>query len=329
MIYIATLPNKFFGRKHFAWQSIDVDYIISHIRSIGLDCQSVEIGDLHDVNLNGNDIIWGATFCNKDIHEYVVDNFNILSRRARVVPRLELFFAYENKGYQHLLGKQLGLKSPGGAYVFNSRQIRLPTPFVLKSSWGAGSRSVFLVNDTQNGSGYRTIFRSNFIGRIKVLLKKYILNPENFREYIEANRPVGRAIVQEFQSGLKHDWKVLVFGSRYYTLRRSVRPNDFRASGSGKFDFDAQPPQGLLEFARECFHIIDAPYVSLDIGDVSGKFVLFEYQGLNFGPTTMTKSTGWYEFGQAGTWEKHDGKTMIDEVFVNAFIEYVRRKDLI
>ena len=60
------------------------------------------------------------------------------------------------------------------------------------------------------------------------------------KNYVRESWNRGKIVVQEFIPGLKNDYKVLIFGSKYYVLYRRVREGDFRASG-----------QGLLEYRRE------------------------------------------------------------------------------
>jgi hypothetical protein len=48
----------------------------------------------------------------------------------------------------------------------------------------------------------------------------------------------GYVIFQEFLAGNAFDTRVTVIGNRAFAFRRFNRDNDFRASGSGKIDFD-------------------------------------------------------------------------------------------
>jgi hypothetical protein len=45
-------------------------------------------------------------------------------------------------------------------------------------------------------------------------------------------------LFQEFLSNNDHDTRVTVIGNRAFGFRRFNRPNDFRASGSGRIDWD-------------------------------------------------------------------------------------------
>jgi glutathione synthase/RimK-type ligase-like ATP-grasp enzyme len=51
----------------------------------------------------------------------------------------------------------------------------------------------------------------------------------------------GYALFQEFLPGNTHDTRVTVIGDRAFAFRRFTRPDDFRASGSGRIDWEPAP----------------------------------------------------------------------------------------
>ncbi|PLX78343.1 MAG: hypothetical protein C0616_14725, partial [Desulfuromonas sp.] len=61
----------------------------------------------------------------------------------------------------------------------------------------------------------------------------------------------GYALFQEFLEGNPYDTRVTVIGERAFGFRRFNRPNDFRASGSGKIDYT--PDEIAPEFIRLAF----------------------------------------------------------------------------
>jgi hypothetical protein len=60
-------------------------------------------------------------------------------------------------------------------------------------------------------------------------------------------------LAQEFLSGNAFDTRITVIGNRAFAFRRHNRPNDFRASGSGKIDFD--PARIALDALRLAFRV--------------------------------------------------------------------------
>jgi glutathione synthase/RimK-type ligase-like ATP-grasp enzyme len=72
-------------------------------------------------------------------------------------------------------------------------------------------------------------------------------------QYKKAELQQGYFFVQEFLSGNEFDTRVTVIGNRAFAFRRFNRTNDFRASGSGKINWD--PGAIDLETVRLAFHI--------------------------------------------------------------------------
>jgi hypothetical protein len=63
----------------------------------------------------------------------------------------------------------------------------------------------------------------------------------------------GYFCVQEFLPGNEFDTRVTIIGNRAFAFRRFNRANDFRASGSGKINWD--PAHIDLETVRLAFHV--------------------------------------------------------------------------
>ena len=68
-----------------------------------------------------------------------------------------------------------------------------------------------------------------------------------------------------------------------------VRDNDFRASGSHKFIFKEDIPDGILDFAKLIFDILNVPNLSIDVAFDGNKFHLLEFQAIYYGITTIVK----------------------------------------
>lgn len=150
-------------------------------------------------------------------------------------------------------------------YAFYDRQAaldwagRTTFPKVFKLRRGAGSLNVKLVhNARQARSLIRTAFGKGFNpvphyladagSRVKKARKKgqvlaallrlpwTLLNIRRMRS--ESVREKGYAYFQDFAPANKFDTRVTVIGKRAFGFIRHVRDNDFRASGSGKIDYD-------------------------------------------------------------------------------------------
>jgi hypothetical protein len=97
-------------------------------------------------------------------------------------------------------------------------------------------------------------------------------------------------VVQEYIPGLQNDWKVLVFGDKYYPLLRQTRKNDFRASGSGLLSFPKELPDGMLDTIQTIVEYFNVPQLSADIGYDGNRFYIFELQFIYFGTYTIEHS---------------------------------------
>lgn len=132
-------------------------------------------------------------------------------------------------------------------------------PLVFKLRKGAGSANVRLVEDAAAGKKLaKQAFSEGFVasesyfdevgkklGRIgspEELLGKIKRAPAAIKRNLHAakaqDRERGYMLLQEFLPNATHDTRISVIGDRAFGFIRGVRPDDFRASGSGKIDFD-------------------------------------------------------------------------------------------
>ena len=195
-------------------------------------------------------------------------------------------------------------------------------PKVIKSAFGAGSSSVAR-------AASREELLSLAVAMSRTMIPGDFVREMRSRIFWSAYRPRSlhrrKFIVQNFVPNLAGDFKVLRYGSRYYTLYRSVRKGDFRASGSGLFSFEAQdgvPMDALLEFSESIARQLGTPLVSLDIAFADGKFTLIEFQCLNFGTLTAEKSTHCYR-KQCGRWVKVQETCDLEAILRDAVVEYL------
>ena len=129
---------------------------------------------------------------------------------------------------------------------------------------------------------------------------KELLRPLKYKGYTAPSVHRHKFVIQNFVNGLGNDWKVLVYGEKFFVVRRPNRANDFRASGSGKpkykFGKNAEVPDGMLDFAYKVYTYYNVPMISLDIAYKDGEFYLIEMQFVAFGNTTdKERRTSRYE----------------------------------
>jgi glutathione synthase/RimK-type ligase-like ATP-grasp enzyme len=203
----------------------------------------------------------------------------------------------------------------------------LKFPLILKEASGFGSSTVFKINSS-----------SELLCKAESMLTHIIPPAENpirrikqRNEYKKKIAPyenkyplnVGRLVLQEFMPGLSHDWKILVFGDYCFCLKRFVRDGDFRASGSGNFNFDETPDHSLLDYAHNVVKKLDSPWASLDIAEQNEGYGLIEFQCVHFGLYALMANKSCYQKVD-NEWVLHQvDQPLPEEYFCNAFLEYV------
>ncbi|MEN9571753.1 MAG: hypothetical protein RL172_2984 [Bacteroidota bacterium] len=131
-------------------------------------------------------------------------------------------------------------------------------PKVFKLRGGAGSKNVMLVKNSRTAKALAaTAFGKGFRqydawGGIKEQLRKLKLGKGSVKEVIKAaahlfypvqiekakGREKGYLYFQDFLPANTFDIRVIVIGNKAFAIKRMVRDNDFRASGSGFLRYD-------------------------------------------------------------------------------------------
>ncbi len=201
-----------------------------------------------------------------DLHQIAATVIPIIDREfgVRCFPDWNTCWHYDDKIKQAYLLQQHGFPAVR-TWVFFNRSAALEwvqsaeLPVVFKLKGGAGSSNVSLLHTRgQAQSAVRTMFgrgvRPGRRGYSDVKHHEAFLR----RLYVDARRRLGASLrredpspfwqvhknyvlFQEFLPGNAFDTRVTVIGERAFAFRRLVRPNDFRASGSGKIDHDPGP----------------------------------------------------------------------------------------
>lgn len=280
----------------------------------------------------------------KSYQKYICDvvrHISLVRPDVRLIPSYDMLLAHENKGYQELVKKRLGISELKGAYFGDisdfDATMKAESPYVVKLLEGAMSSNVFLANDHQDlRSKLEKIGNKNRRYDLKRLLRSYMIwrkynnvsdefSLQNYNEFFRARTPF---VIQDFVPDLAHDYKVLVFGEKYFVLKRYVRENDFRASGSGDFVFEP-PSSAVLEYAKKVFDLLATPFVSLDIAERKGNCYLIEYQGIGFGPITLENSSGYYAYsdsGDGGSWDFIEEEPDLEQSYADALKSFIDNK---
>lgn len=170
-------------------------------------------------------------------------------------------------------------------------------PVVYKLRGGAGSKNVQLLRSHQEalkvvkksfGKGTR---QYNAIQATKDTLKLMKLGKASVKDLAKAvahivvpiklenarGREKGYILFQEFVPNLTSDIRVQVMGNKCYAMERSVRENDFRASGGGKIDYDgSRISKDLIKLSFDLSDKIKAQTIAFDFVLDNGAYKLIE-----------------------------------------------------
>ncbi len=327
-VIILRLPNGIFRNAGQNWLSIDLAPLREMLEKRGFYVIESTIDRINLLELRTDDIVIYSSSDNHEIYEYIKDLFYLIKERCLLVPNYDFIMAYENKGFQEIYRKLHDFGNLAGDYRFDLEDRFRKFPYVLKTITGAGSSGVYLVKSEND---LRKIRRSispiGLIRRFILFMRKLKLDNEQYIAYSYSYKGLYRHAVQEFIPNLECDYKVLIFGERFFSLKRYVRKGDFRASGSGNFDFSAPTPDHVLDFAASIAAKLDAPQLSLDIADSGDACHLIEYQALNFGPTTLTLSKGYYRREEGG-WTWMAGPSDLGEAYAHSLAVYLDKHDI-
>ena len=196
-------------------------------------------------------------------------------------------------------------------------------PQVVKLSEGSGSKNVIKINNIGDSAKVRKLMmHKDLLFWIKDKIKGWLPKRyPNFKPQTNARRKI---VVQNFIDGLSCDYKVLVFWDKYYVLQRGVRPGDFRASGSGRFEFPDNISDAFLTFAQNAFMTFDVPFISMDLAQKDNEFFLIEFQFDSFGTYTLEKAQWHFECIE-GKWQRVDSCDNLEQEFCRS-VDSFRKK---
>ena len=264
---------------------------------------------------------------------------------AVLLPKFECFRAHHNKVFMelyrtHMKGEEFQTIHSQICYSHNDLKREIPEelayPAVVKIAAGAGSIGVALANneeelnrkiDKMGKISYKgVIFPTKRKLREKLGLIKRRLMGIQVLPRVEMRE---KTVIQTFIPNLQCDYKVLVFGEKYYILRRKVREHDFRASGSGKLEFPesmTEKEYQVLDLAKKAYEELDNPLLSIDIAHDGERCHMIEFQCLNFGPYTLQYSSCYYKY-IAGNWQEIKSESILEKEIVEAVDYYIERHE--
>jgi len=160
-------------------------------------------------------------------------------------------------------------------------------PKVFKLRGGAGSENVILVKGVSDanrlikkafGEGFKLKNRYNFLKERLWHLRR----DKNLFAFLNISKGLARLLIpsktelkfnrernyiyfQDFVPGNDHDIRVIVIGKRAFAIKRIVRKDDFRASGSGHIIYDPdQIPKECIQISFDVSNRLGAQCLAYD-----------------------------------------------------------------
>ncbi len=266
---------------------------------------------------------------NLDYKSYIEDIcFGLFLQGANLIPHYKYLKAHSNKVFMEILRdiidkiemNRISARHFGCLEDLARVKERFNRQYVLKGAGGAKSSLVRLSSDSDEILKKAiNISRSRATGSELWDCGRAIRH----KGYVKESRHRKKFVVQNFVPSLQNDWKILIFGKKYYVLHRSTRKNDFRASGSGIFEFRINDlPLEILDFSKSVLDTLDVPNISLDIGFDGQKAYLFEFQAIYFGSYTVEKAP-FYFVKRNGSWTTIHNQSVLENVYVESISEYI------
>ncbi len=286
--------------------------------------------DFSSINFRGSFVLYSSSEAGfyKDYIEDIL--LGIEKQGGILIPDFYLFRAHHNKVFQEYYKDLFGFRDLGGRPFgslkeFEENLSEISLPKVLKTPDAFGSAGVSLSKDQKQArrqakklsDSIKCFAKRSYYQTRAILAAKLGIRD---RERIYRNN-TRKFVVQEFIPNLKDDWKILIYGEKYYVLNREVRTGDFRASGSGKFSY-VDPPEGMLDYCRDIFNKLKTPYLSLDIAFDGQKYYLIEFQSVYFGLFTILNAKYFYE-KEGDIWKKKEYFSTVEEEMALSIFDFL------
>lgn len=335
-IYLLTdYRGQFYSSTKYRGAAVDLDKLKKYFSGLGFE---LIVRPFSSVNFRTQDYKnkWVLYQSSEDpglyYRSYVDDIvFGLYMQGAKLIPNIFQYKAHHNKHFMEVLRDLQDI--PGiknikarryGTYEDYLKDIEnlKGADFVLKSSDTSKSRGVYMLNKLRDKVRIPDIVSRTFSTRNIQYLIEWA---KTGRKPLPISNNRRKFVLQPYISGLNGDYRIIVYGKKYFALYRANRPNDFRASGSMRFNSEIDLPSGILDYAKQVFEGFDAPYMALDIGVKDGAFYLFEFQFLSFGQYTLEKSKFYYRLDESGKWNKEYETPDLEREISNSVSVYINK----
>lgn len=327
--------DQFYFSTRYRGACVDVTKLKRYFSYYGYDLSTKHFFELDLRNENYRDkwvIYQSSEDPNLYYKDYIEDVILALKiQGAKLIPDFNYFRAHHNKVYMEFLRDLLPIpeiksiisKSFGTLEeYFRSYAFKSNDAYVIKPGSGTRSLNVNLLDsNSKKKKCPHKISRTFTLDNFKLFISKL----KTGKPFTSMSNNRRKFIIQNFIPNLKGDYRILVYGKKYYVVFRGNRDNSFTASGSGKLDFDAKVPEGLLDYAKNVYGKFNTPFMSLDIGASNGNFYLFEFQCLCLGQYTLEKSKFYYNETSPRVWDKVFETPDLEREISDTIVQYINK----
>ncbi|MBU2623752.1 MAG: hypothetical protein KKD92_15695 [Proteobacteria bacterium] len=335
LIILTDYRGQFWLKSNYKEESVDLPLLEKEFSSLGYDVFLKNYADIDFKNDNYKEYyVFYQSSEDPDLFykSYLEDILlGLRQQGAILIPDFEYFRAHHNKVFMEILRELYGTDQMKAlrSWYFGTyedyrkdNRIDFDKTHVFKLASGAQSKNVRLI---ESRKAHALIPRTEsstfnwyywFVDKVKPFWGK------RYPNYKRKSHHRRKFIIQEFVPDLDGDYKVLVFHEKVFVLTRKTRPDDFRASGSGRFSYSKNVPHQVLDFSIEVFQCFNAPFISLDVALKDDTPFLLEFQFVNFGTYTAEKSPHHYKKVD-GEWKLIENKIIIEREYASAIDEFI------
>jgi glutathione synthase/RimK-type ligase-like ATP-grasp enzyme len=312
---------------------MNLDLLKKEFQLNGYEVEYLHYSDINfrERNFNGEIILYTSSEDSDLFYKsYIEDIIYALEMQgANLIPSFKFIKAHHNKVFMEImrdLSSFKGVKNIqsdhfGTLEDFEYKSETITYPKVFKGASGAVSSSVRMVKS-----------KNEVTRTIKKLCRSKAFSNElwdlgrsfKYKGYKKESKYRKKFILQNFRANMNKDWKIIVFGEKYFVLERKVRKNDFRASGSGLLSYNKDIPKGLLDYAHAVFKSFNIAFFAMDIGYDGENFCLLEFQAINFGTHTVDTAPFYFE-KKDHNWEIINDKTIVEKEFAISVSLFLRK----
>jgi glutathione synthase/RimK-type ligase-like ATP-grasp enzyme len=310
------------------------------------------------VNCYSNNLIEELDGCSALMWHYNQNNYkdNLVAKQILfalehtnfyVFPDFKTAWHFDDKVGQKYLFERIMVPFVPSYVFFTKREAmewahKATFPMVFKLRGGAGSQNVQLVKTHKEaialiskafGKGFS---KYDAWTNLKERYRKFRIGLNSYQEVIKgvirlfykpayarlAGNENGYVYFQEFIPNNDCDIRIVVIDGKAFALKRFIRENDFRASGSGKFSFDkSEFNENTVELAFKVANLLNLQITVLD----------FVYD-LDNNPLIVELSYGYAHLAYdncPGYWDEHlkwhEGNTVKEDWMVQLVLKSINQ----